>query len=348
MLGIGRREFITLVGGVAAWPLVARAQQPAMPVIGYLSFGSPSPFVHFTAAFRKGLEEGGYVDGKNVVIEYRWAENQTNKLNPLASELVGQRVAVIVATGGSQTAVAAKLATSTIPIVFTGGGDPVSLGLVASLNQPGGNATGVTNFGVTLDGKRLELLRELIPRADVVAVLFSSEIPSADSQLRDIQLAAQTLGQTIYPVGVNSARDFEQAFASIVQRGAGALLVTSAALFTNRRDELVALASRHAVPAIYSFREFTGSGGLISYGTNNADGYRQAGVYTARILKGEKPANLPVMQPTKFELIVNLKTAKTLGNGSAYAARPRRRGDRMKRRELSASNKAPWNRHFLH
>jgi putative ABC transport system substrate-binding protein len=245
------------------------------------------------------------------VIEYRWAENQTNKLNPLASELVGQRVAVIVATGGSQTAVAAKLATSTIPIVFTGGGDPVSLGLVASLNQPGGNATGVTNFGVTLDGKRLELLRELIPRADVVAVLFSSEI--ADSQLRDIQLAAQTLGQTIYPVRVNSARDFEQAFASIVQRGAGALLVTSAALFTNRRDELVALASRHAVPAIYSFREFAGSGGLISYGTNNADGYRQAGVYTARILKGEKPANLPVMQPTKFELIVNLKTAKTLG-----------------------------------
>ena len=303
-----RRTFITLFGGTAAWPLVARAQQPAMPVIGYLSLGSPSPFVHFTAAFRKGLEEGGYVDGKNVVIEYRWAENQTNKLNPLASELVGQRVAVIVATGGSQTAVAAKLATSTIPIVFTGGGDPVSLGLVASLNQPGGNATGVTNFGVTLDGKRLELLRELIPRADVVAVLFSSEI-----ELRDIQLAAQTLGQTIYPVGVNSARDFEQAFASIVQRGAGALLVTSAALFTNRRDELVALASRHAVPAIYSFREFAGSGGLISYGTNNADGYRQAGVYTARILKGEKPANLPVMQPTKFELIVNLKTAKTLG-----------------------------------
>ncbi|MGC1946123.1 MAG: ABC transporter substrate-binding protein, partial [Pseudolabrys sp.] len=170
-------------------------QQLAVPVIGYLSFGSPSAFAHFTAAFRKGLEEGGYVDGKNVVIEYRWAENQTNKLNPLASELVGQRVAVIVATGGSQTAVAAKLATSTIPIVFTGGGDPVSLGLVASLNQPGGNATGVTNFGVTLDGKRLELLRELIPRADVVAVLFSSEIPSADSQLRDIQLAAQTLGQ---------------------------------------------------------------------------------------------------------------------------------------------------------
>jgi putative ABC transport system substrate-binding protein len=241
-----RRAFIAALGGAAAWPLVARAQQPAMPVIGYLSFGSPSPFVHFTAAFRKGLEEGGYVDGKNVVIEYRWAENQTNKLNPLASELVGQ-VAVIVATGGSQTAVAAKLATSTIPIVFTGGGDPVSLGLVASLNQPGGNATGVTNFGVTLDGKRLELLRELIPRADVVAVLFSSERPSADSQLRDIQLAAQTLGQTIYPVRVNGARDFEQAFASIVQRGAGALLVTSAALFTNRRDELVALASRHAV-----------------------------------------------------------------------------------------------------
>ena len=205
-----RRTFITLFGGTAAWPLVARAQQPAMPVIGYLNSGSPSPFVHFTAAFRKGLEEGGYVDGKNVVIEYRWAENQTNKLNPLASELVGQRVAVIVATGGSQTAVAAKLATSTIPIVFTGGGDPVSLGLVASLNQPGGNATGVTNFGVTLDGKRLELLRELIPRADVVAVLFSSEIPSADSQLRDIQLAAQTLGQTIYPVPVNSARDFER------------------------------------------------------------------------------------------------------------------------------------------
>jgi putative tryptophan/tyrosine transport system substrate-binding protein len=308
-----RRNFITLFGGTAAWPLVARAQQPAMPVIGYLSFGSPSPFVHFTAAFRKGLEEGGYVDGKNVVIEYRWAENQTNRLNPLASELVGQRVAVIVATGGSQTARAAKLATSTIPIVFTGGGDPVTLGLVASLNQPGGNATGVTNFGVTLDGKRLELLRELIPRADVIAVLFSSELPGADSHLRDIQLAAETLGQTIYPVRVNSARDFEQAFASIVQRRAGALLVPSTALCTNRRDELVALASRHAVPAIYSFREFADSGGLISYGTNIADGYRQAGVYTARILKGEKPANLPVMQPTKFELVVNLKTAKTLG-----------------------------------
>ena len=227
-----RREFIAGLGSAAAWPYAGSAQQqPAMPLIGYLSFGSPSPFVHFTAAFRKGLEEGGYVDGKNAVIEYRWAENQANKLNPLASELVGQRVAVIVATGGSQTAVAAKLATSTIPIVFTGGGDPVRLGLVASLNQPGGNATGVTNFGVTLDGKRLELLRELIPRADVVAVLFSSEIPTADSQLRDIQLAAQTLGQTIGPVPVNSAGDFEQAFASIVQRGAGGLLVTSAALF---------------------------------------------------------------------------------------------------------------------
>jgi putative ABC transport system substrate-binding protein len=303
-----RRDFITLIGGAAAvWPLAARAQQP-MPVIGYLSFGSPSPFAHFTAAFRKGLQEGGYVEGKNVAIDYRWAENQADKLDPLASELVAQRVAVIVATGGSQTAVAAKLATSTIPIVFTGGGDPVSLGLVASLNRPGGNATGVTNFGVALDGKRLELLRELIPGADVVGVLFSSEI-----ELKDIELAAQTLGQTIYPVRVNSAGDLEQAFAGIVRRGARALLVASAALFTNRREELVALASRHALPAIYSFREFVGSGGLISYGTNNADSYRQAGVYTARILKGEKPANLPVMQPTKFELVVNLKTAGTLG-----------------------------------
>jgi len=308
-----RRTFITLFSGTAAWPLLARAQQAALPVVGYLSFGSSASFEHFTAAFRKGLEEGGYVDGKNVRIEFRWAENQSNKLNPLASELVAQRVAIIVATGGNQAAVAAKSATSTIPIVFTGGGDPVSLGLVASLNHPGGNATGVTNFGVTLDGKRLELLRELIPRADVVAVLIDSEIPSADSQLRDIQVTAQTLGQTIYPVRVTGALDFEQAFASIVQRGAGALLVTSAALFTNRRDELVALASRYAVPAIYSFREFPGSGGLISYGTNIADGYRQAGVYAARILKGEKPAILPVMQPTKFELIINLKTARTLG-----------------------------------
>ena len=313
MSKIRRREFMILLGGAAAWPLAARAQQPALPVIGFLSSGSPNAYAPLLTAFLRGLNETDYVEHRNVGAEYRWAEGQADRLPALANELVARQVAVIVATGGNAPALAAKAATNTIPIVFTGGGDPVALGLVASLSRPGGNATGVSNISISIDPKRLEILRELVPRADKIACLRNPDNANADTQLREVQAAARTLRQEIFVVTASTVRELDSAFASIVQQRAGALLVMSDPFFTNIRDQLVALAAKHAMPAMYPFREFVSAGGLINYGPSVADGFRQAGVYTGKILKGEKPADLPVMLPTKFELVINLKTANALG-----------------------------------
>ena len=308
-----RREFIAYIGGAAAWPLAARAQQPGMPVVGFLNPGLPEPSSFLVVAFREGLEKEGYVEGQNVTVEYRWASGHYNELQTLASDLVRRHVVAIAATGGSISAQAAKAATATIPIVFNVGEDPIKLGLVASFNRPGGNITGVNTLSPALESKRLGLLRELVPQAAIVAVLLNPSNPDADLQRRDIQAAATAIGQDLRTFDVGNESDIETAFAALVRQRADALLVGSDVFLTNRREQIVALAARYAVPTIYSFRSFAESGGLMSYSTNLVEVYRQVGFYVGRILKGEKPANLPIVQPTKFELVINLKTAKALG-----------------------------------
>jgi len=308
-----RRDFICLLGGAAfAWPPAARAQQPAMPVIGFLSAVSPGPFAQRIAAFHQGLNEAGYVEGRNVAIENRWAEERYDRLPALAADLVSRRVVVIVAYTDA-AALAAKAATTTIPIVFVNGGDPVRAGIVPSLNRPGGNVTGASFFGVDLAPKQLALLHEVVPNAAVIAFLVDQNIPDAVTRVPAVQEAARILGLQLVVLKVRTASDIDTAFATLVRERAGALVVGTGALLTNRRKQIIALAARHALPAIYPFREFTADGGLISYGNNVPDSFRQAGVYAGRILKGDKPANLPVILSTKFEFVLNLKTAKAMG-----------------------------------
>jgi len=307
-----RREFITLIGGAAvAWPIGAGAQQPTMPVVGFLRSPSLADATHLVIAFRLGLKEAGFVEGQNVAIEYRSAENDRDKLTALVSDFTRRPVVVIV--GDNPSALVAKAVTTTVPIVFATGGDPVSDGLVASLNRPGGNVTGVSFISGVLGPKRLELLHQLVPRAKTIAMLVNPSTAETVTERSDVQAAAQAIGQQLIILDVSSDRDIETAFATFVQRGAGALLVGTGGFMFSNRERLVALAARHALPANYFLREFVVAGGLMSYGTSITDAYRQVGIYAGRILKGEKPANLPVMQPTKFELVINLKTAKALG-----------------------------------
>jgi putative tryptophan/tyrosine transport system substrate-binding protein len=309
-----RRDFITLLAGsVAAWPLAARAQQPAMPVIGFLNAASAGPFRQQIAAFREGLKESGYVEGQNVAVEYRWAEGQYDRLPALAADLVRRQVSVIVAGGGAPAVLAAKTATTATPIVFSAGADPVGLDLVASLNRPGGNITGVYHFTTGLEAKRLGLLHEMVPKAMTIAVLVNPNYSDAENQLRDVQEAAVPLGVQLVVVRANAESDFDAAFSTVVQRKAAALQVCASPFFNIKRQQLVLRAARHALPAIYEWREFAEAGGLMSYGTSLADAYRQAGVYAGRILKRAKPADPPIVQSTKFEFVINLNTAKALG-----------------------------------
>jgi putative ABC transport system substrate-binding protein len=313
MLDVRRREFITLLGGAAAWPLAARAQQPAMPVIGFLNSASGDLFTQFVRAFHQGLSEIGYVEDRNVAVEYRWAEGQYERLPALAADLVRRQVKVIVATGGNPSALAAKAATTTIPIVFNMGDDPVKAGVVTSLNRPGGNLTGVSMLNTELQQKQLEVLHELIPLATNVGLLINPTGPNTESVSALAQAAARALGLQLHIVRASIEPDFDAVFAHLDHLRAGALLIGPDPFFTSRLQQLAALSIRHSMPAIYSNREFPVAGGLMNYGISITDVYRLVGVYTGRILKGEKPADLPVQQVTKVELIINLKTAKALG-----------------------------------
>jgi len=309
-----RREFIALLGGAAvAWLAAARAQQPTMPVVGYFGITSPGAVRDLLAAFHRGLKEAGYVEGQNVTIEYRFAEGQYDRLPALAAELVQRQVNVIVTSGGSSSALAAGAATTTIPIVFSTGDDPIESGAITSLNRPGGNVTGATFFTTVLEAKRLELLHEVVPNVDVIAMLVNPRDRRFEAEVRDVQEAAGRLGVRLVVLKASNESEIDTSFATLVREVAGALLVASDAFFYGRRDQLVALAARHAIPAIYQLRDFTASGGLMSYGTNAAEAYHQVGIYAGRILKGEKPADLPVLQSIKFQLVINLKTAKALG-----------------------------------
>jgi ABC-type uncharacterized transport system substrate-binding protein len=308
-----RREFITLVGAAAAWPLAARAQKPAMPVIGILGATSAVGFAPEMAAFRQGLQASGYREGQNVAIEYRWANNEYDRLPALAADLVGRQVTVISAIGGNPVALSAKAATTTIPIVFYVGADPVQLGLVASLNRPGENVTGVAGLNVEVGPKRLELLHELRPTAGTVALLVNPTNPNAEKLSTDLEAAAQKLALTLRVLHAKTERDFDTVFAGLAQLRAGALLIGGDGLFRAQSQQLAALTVRYSMPSMFQYREFAAAGGLMSYGGNIIDSYRLVGVYTARILKGEKPANLPVQQSTKAELIINIRTAKLLG-----------------------------------
>jgi putative ABC transport system substrate-binding protein len=309
-----RREFIGLLGGaIAARPVPARAQQPTMPVIGFLNPASPQPWKDYIAGFRAGLKEAGYLDGQNVTIEFRWAEGHYDRLPEMAADLVRRKVAVLAATGGALSVVAAKGATSTIPIVFTSGVDPIHAGFVTSLSHPGGNITGVNLFVTTMESKRLGLLRALVPGVQLIAVLLNPNRPDHTEHLSGVQEAASAVGQQIDILLASNESAIDVAFASAMQLHAGAMLVGSDPFFNSQRNKIIALAAQHAIPAIYEQREHALAGGLMSYGTNLTDGYRQAGVYAGRILKGEKPGDLPVVQSTKFEFVLNLKTAKALG-----------------------------------
>ena len=309
-----RRQFITLLGGAAAgWPLAVRAQQPAVPVVGLLGGVSPELFAEFTIALRQGLGVAGYVEGQNLVVEERWAHGQQHRIPALADELIRRKVDVIVTVGGTSVAKAAKATGTAIPIVFALGSDPVEDGLVVSMNRPGGNLTGVSFFSNLLIVKRLEILREIVPKASLIAVLVNPNNARAERDTVDIQAAASAAGQRVLLLRAGTPGELDANFLDLIRAEAGALLVTSDAFFTSRHQQLVMLAARHAVPAIYGQRQFADAGGLISYGSNVADSHRQAGVYVGRILKGAKPADLPVMQPVKFDLVINLKTAKALG-----------------------------------
>jgi putative ABC transport system substrate-binding protein len=308
-----RRDFITLLGGAAAtWPLAGRGQQ-AMPVVGYLDTKAATPSSYQVAAFRQGLNETGFIEGRNATVEYRWGESQSGRLPALAADLVRRKVAVIAATGGEGAVRAAMAATSTIPIVFQSGGDPVEDGLVPSLARPAGNITGVSLFNVDLVPKRLELLHELVPTTTVIAALINSEGPNNQRQLRDLQAAASKLGIRLHILLARTEQEIDAAFQDLIQAQAGALLIGTGNLFTSHSEQLASLCLRHKIPAIYGFRQFPAAGGLMSYGGNSADSYRLVGVYAGRILKGDKPSDLPVIQPSKFEMVINRKTANALG-----------------------------------
>ena len=308
-----RREFITLLGGGAAtWPLAVRAQQPALPVIGFLNGGSAAAQAASATAFRQGLSQTGHIENQNIKIEHRWAESQYDRLPGMAADLVRRKVTVIAATG-TPAALAAKAATTVVPIVFETAGDPLRLGLVSTLNRPGHNTTGVTQLSSELVSKRLGLLHDMIPAATIIGLLLDPHDPRAEMQASDMRAASRALGLQVHLVNASTEGEIDSAFAKLAQQRAGALIVGTGEFFSKRSEQIVALAARHALPVIYQYRAFAVAGGLVTYGTSLTDSYRQAGVYAGRILKGEKPADLPVLQPTKFELVVNLKTAKTLG-----------------------------------
>jgi putative ABC transport system substrate-binding protein len=308
-----RRQFIGLVGGAAAWPLAAQAQQPSIPVIGWLGAAGPESNVASMAAFRRGLSDTGFVDGRNVKIEYRWAESRYALLQTMAADLVNRKVDAILASGQSAAALAAKTATATIPIVFEFGADPIKVGLVPNLNRPGGNVTGITHFSIELNSKRLEILHGVVPATAAIAYLANPDSPTADSVVQDIQKAAHTLGRRLSVVWASNEREIDTAWAGIVEQNAGGLVIAPDGFLSVIGDQLAALAARHRMPAISESRFFSRAGGLISYSADSVEAHRQAGIYVARILKGEKPADLPVLQPTKFDLVINLKTAKAFG-----------------------------------
>jgi putative tryptophan/tyrosine transport system substrate-binding protein len=308
-----RRQFITLLGGAAAWPLVAKAQQPAMPVIGWMSGRSPADSTHLLEAFRKGLHDTGYVEGESISIEYRWAQGDYGRLPELASDLVNRGVLLLMAVGGEPSAIAAKKATSTIPIVFGIGGDPVDAGLVASFNRPGGNATGYTLLTSQMEPKRIGLLHELAPSASSLGALINPAFPPAVRQLGDIENATKTIRQSLFVARASTDAELDAAFASFVQQRVGAVLIAADPYFDTRREQIIALAAQARLPTMYQFREFAVAGGLISYGPSYTDSYKQGGIYAGRILRGAKPADLPILQPTKFEMVINLKTANSLG-----------------------------------